>query len=136
MPGSSPPLRTVLGAFDRLVEVGIGERTDVAASLADQGVSVTGTDVRERNVPEGVEFIVDDVTNPDRSVYASAEAIYALRLPPELQGPTAALAASVEVPLYFTTLGGDPVVIEAEPQTIQEGTLFVHRPDSAGPRSQ
>lgn len=125
---SPPELTTVLEGFDRVVEVGIGHRTDLAATLRDRGVQVTATDVTECAVPPGVEFVQDDVTQPSRAVYAAAEAIYALRLPPELQRPAAELAATVDVPLFFTTLGGDPTVIEATRRTVQSGTLFVRRP--------
>jgi uncharacterized UPF0146 family protein len=134
VPGSSPQLTAVLGAFDRVVEVGIGRRTDVARQLARRGVQVTATDVVERSVPAGVEFVRDDLTQPTRAVYASADAIYALRLPPELQRPAAALAASVGVPLFFTTLGGDPTVIEATQRSTAAGPLFVRRPEDGTPR--
>jgi len=33
-----------LAGFERVVEVGVGHRPDVAAALADRGVSVTVTD--------------------------------------------------------------------------------------------
>lgn len=126
--GSPPELATVLGAFDRVVEIGIGRRFEVAQTLARGGVQVTATDVVERSVPPSVAFVTDDVTQPTRAVYADADAIYALRLPPELQRPAAELAASVEIPLLFTTLGADPTVIEATRRPIRAGTLFVRRP--------
>lgn len=126
MAQSSPePLLELLARYDRLVEVGIGHNTDLAAALAARGVAVIATDVVPREVPKGVEFVRDDVTDPDRAIYEDAEAIYAQRLPPELQRPTWELARSVGVPLYFTTLGGDPAVVPAETRTIPSGTVFV-----------
>jgi hypothetical protein len=123
---SSPePLLELLARYDRLVEVGIGHNTDLAVALAARGVAVIATDVVPREVPKGVEFVRDDVTDPDRAIYEDAEAIYAQRLPPELQRPTWELARSVGVPLYFTTLGGDPAVVPAETRTIPSGTVFV-----------
>ncbi len=135
MNGPPPSVIDVLGGYDRLVEVGIGSRTDVAAALADRGVSVLATDVVERSVPENVSFARDDVTDPTLSHYADAEAIYALRLPPDLQPAVATVAARVDIPLYFTTLGGDPPVIETSLQAVRSGTLYEHRPNR-GPRAR
>jgi hypothetical protein len=133
---SPPPLLAILAAHDRLVEVGIGNRPDVAGALAARGVSVTAVDVRDRSVPAGVAFVKDDVTDPDLDVYDACEAIYALRLPPDLQHPVAAIADAVSVPLYFTTLGTDPPVIPTAVRTIEEGTLYVFEPGTAPGRSR
>ncbi|WP_435344669.1 UPF0146 family protein [Haloarchaeobius sp. HRN-SO-5] len=120
-----------LGEFDRLVEVGIGRRTDVAAGLARRGVDVTATDVHEFVVPDGVGFVRDDVTRPEADVYADADALYALNCPPELQRPVHELARRHDAAFYFTTLGGDPATVPAAPETIPGETLFVAttRPD-------
>jgi hypothetical protein len=128
---STPTILDVLAAHDRLVEVGIGHRTDLAAALTERGCAVTATDVVPREVPAGVGFVVEDLLDPEMGHYADAEAIYALRLPPELQRPAAALADRLGLPLYFTTLGGDPAVVEHEPRTVQSGTLYVHGPRSS-----
>jgi uncharacterized UPF0146 family protein len=106
------------------VEIGIGNRPAVATGLVARGVDVTATDIRERPTPDGVRFVQDDVTDPERSVYADADALYALNLPPELQRPAADLARAVDARLLFTTLGGDPVVVEAERETIPCETLY------------
>ena len=103
--------------YDVLVEVGIGERPALAAALAEQ-CSVRATDVVERAVPEGVEFHVDDVTDPDPTVYAGAEAIYALNLPPELHRPASHVADDHGAVLAFTTLGGDAPAVPASPETL------------------
>lgn len=113
-----------LAAFDRVVEVGIGRRTDVAARLAERGVAVTATDVVARPVPPGVTFVRDDATDPDPGVYADADAVYALACPPDLQGPVADLARRVDAAFRFTTLGTDPAVVPARPETVPGGTLF------------
>jgi uncharacterized UPF0146 family protein len=113
-----------LGRFDSVVEVGIGNRPDVAAALADGGVTVTATDLRERPTPDGVGFVRDDVTDPDRQVYAGADAIYALSLPPELHRPALDLAREVNASLLFTTLGGDPPAVPVERETLPGTTLF------------
>jgi len=116
-----------LSDADSLVEIGIGNRPGVAAALVDRGIDVTATDICERPTPGGVRFVQDDVTDPERSIYHDADALYALNLPPELQRPTATLARAVDARLLFTTLGGDPVLVEAERETIPGGTLYVLR---------
>lgn len=116
-----------LSAADSVVEIGIGNRPGVAAALVERGIDVTATDIRERPTPDGVRFVQDDVTDPERSVYAGADALYALHLPPELQRPAAELARAVDARLLFTTLGGDPVLVEVERETIPCGTLYVLR---------
>lgn len=113
-----------LGRFGALVEVGIGERTDLAAALAGAGSDVRATDVVERAVPPGVAFVVDDVTEPDPAVYADADAIYALNLPPELHRPTLAVAEAHGAAFAFTTLGADAPEVPAEPETLPGETLF------------
>jgi len=120
-----PEVVEVLAGYEVLVEVGVGRRPDVAAALADQGRAVTATDVVEREVPDGVGFVRDDVTDPDLAVYEDAEAVYALRCPPELQRALVSVAERAGADCLFTTLGGDPVVVPADPRTVASGTLFV-----------
>lgn len=134
--GSPPPLFDVLAEFDRLLEVGIGQRTAVAAALSEAGVGVTAVDVADRDVPDGVAFVQDDVTDPDRSVYADADAIYALRLPLDIQEPVAGIADRIDVPLFFTTLGTDPAVVPTEKLPIEQGTLHVYTPGKAPGRAR
>jgi len=83
------------------------------------------TDISERPVPDGVTFVRDDVTDPDQSVYADADAVYALNCPPELQRPIADLARSVDAAFLFTTLGADPPTIPVRRETLPGETLFV-----------
>ncbi len=117
-------IRTRLSRFDRVVEIGIGTRPAVARALVEAGVDVVATDIRERSVPDGVTFVVDDVTDPDLSVYADADALYALNCPPDLHGSVDDLARRLGVPFLFTTLGGDPPTVPVTPETIPGDTLF------------
>ena len=126
-PATCEALVERLARYDRLVEVGIGARSDVARALAERGTRVTATDVHHRPVPTAVEFVRDDVTAPDESVYADADALYALNLPPELHGPTWALARRHGADFLFTTLGGDPPAVRADPRTLPGETLFAAR---------
>jgi uncharacterized UPF0146 family protein len=113
-----------LARYDELIEVGVGDRPGVAAALAERGRRVTATDLHERSVPASVRFVRDDVTDPDPSLYAGAEAVYALNCPPELQGPLADVATAAGADCLFTTLGADPAVVDATPETLPAGTLF------------
>ncbi|RQG89076.1 hypothetical protein EA462_11910 [Natrarchaeobius halalkaliphilus] len=113
--------------YDRVVEIGIGRRTELAAALADRGVSVTATDVHRREAPDGVRFVRDDIVDPDPAVYANADAIYARNLPPELHRPALEVARIAGAAFAFTTLGGDQPAVPVERRTIREGTLYVAR---------
>jgi uncharacterized UPF0146 family protein len=114
-----------LAAYDILVEVGIGRRTDVVCALVARGRRLVATDIYPQKMSEGVDFALDDVTRPNRSIYADAEAIYALNCPPELHRPVWKLARSVDADLLFTTLGGDGPEIPVTRRTLPGETLFI-----------
>lgn len=117
-------LATALRPGERVVEVGVGRRTDVAAELAAAGQDVVATDVVDRETPPEVTFRRDDVTDPDPSVYEDAALVYALRCPPELQGPLRDLARSVGAACAFTTLGTDPTTVPVERERAGAETLY------------
>ncbi|WP_115865193.1 UPF0146 family protein [Halorussus litoreus] len=116
-----------LSDFERLMEVGVGRRTDVAGALARAGHAVTATDVHPREVPPGVEYVCDDVTDPDLAAYRDADAIYALNLPPELHRPALAVAREADAAFLFTTLGADQPAIPVARETVPGDTVFVAR---------
>jgi hypothetical protein len=112
-------------AAESVVEVGVGNRPTVAAALADRGVTVTATDIERRSVPVGVEFVVDDVTDPQRAIYEGTDVVYARNLPPELHRPMRAIARDVGAACWFTTLGGDPPAVPVEREQLPGGvTLY------------
>lgn len=113
-----------LADHERLLEVGIGRRTDVAAGLTERGRSVTAMDVTPRDVPDGVEFVQDDVTDPDLEYYGAIDAVYALNLPPELHRPTADLAEQLDAACHFTTLGGEPPTVPVDTTQLPGETLY------------
>ena len=116
---------------ERVVEIGIGRQPAVARALAAAGLDVTATDIHERAVPDGVTFVHDDVTDPDRAVYTGADALYACNLPPELQRPALSIAREVDASFLFTTLGADPAVVPVSRESIPGGTLYVADPQRA-----
>lgn len=113
--------------FDAAVEVGVGRRPVVADALAETDTDVVATDRRVRSVPDSVRFVVDDVTDPDPTVYADAELVYALNLPPELHAPALAVAREADATFMFTTLGTDQPLVPVERETLPAETLFVAR---------
>ncbi|WP_436903217.1 UPF0146 family protein [Halovenus halobia] len=124
-PATVEALADRLDQYDRIVEIGIGRRPAVAGELAARGVTVTATDIVDRDTPPGVDFYRDDVTDPERSLYNGAEAVFAQNLPPELHRPMAQLAHAVGAECLFTTLGGDPPLVEVRRETVSGETLFV-----------
>ncbi|WP_436936122.1 UPF0146 family protein [Halovenus marina] len=113
-----------LSDYDSAVEIGVGNRPGLTRELADAGASVTATDIHERSVPDGVEFVRDDVTDPEIAVYADADVVYARNLPPELHRPTSAVARQVGADCLFTTLGGDPPLVPVSRDPLPSGTLY------------
>jgi hypothetical protein len=126
-----PALVRRLADSRSVVEIGVGRRPVVARALAERGVSVTATDVREVPVPEGVAFVRDDVVQASESADPHpcyrAETYYALNCPPELQRPIRRLARRHDADFLFTTLGGDQPAIPVTRETLPRGTLFVAR---------
>ncbi|QLG49324.1 hypothetical protein HYG82_10850 [Natrinema halophilum] len=116
-----------LADYERVIEIGIGRRTDLARALAKEGTTVTATDVHDREVPATVRFVRDDIVTPDPTVYASADAVYARNLPPELHRPALEVARDADADFLFTTLGGDQPTVPVERKTIETGTLYVVR---------
>jgi len=69
----------IRGNYLRPVEIGIGRNPDVAARLAAAGLPVIATDIVEREVPDGVRFVIDDICAPDLFLYKGADLLYAVR---------------------------------------------------------
>ncbi len=109
---------------ERVLEVGIGRRTGLARRLVGAGVTVIAIDRDPTVEPPGVRIIHDDVHALDPDRVAPIDAVYARRLPPELQRSTAALAEALSAPLWFTTLGFDPILIDAFPTTVAGTTVY------------
>lgn len=118
-----PSLIERLSDHRRLLEVGIGARTGVAASLAAAGRDVRATDVVDVDVPAGVRFRREDVTRVETpDAFHEVDAVYALRCPPELHRPVRDLATALGVPCYFTTLGHDQPAVPVTRETLVDET--------------
>ncbi|MFB6195421.1 MAG: UPF0146 family protein [Haloplanus sp.] len=121
-----------LAAYDRLLEVGIGHRPEVAAALADAGADVTATDVMAVDVPDGVTFVRDDVVErrealPELPDHFRVDAVYGLNLPAELQRPAHDVARAADADFLFTTLGFEEPVLPVERESVGGETLYIAR---------
>ena len=92
--------------YRRVVEVGIGTYSRVACALQDRGLIVTATDINPRT--EGVPVVRDNLWEPRMEIYRDAQAIYAIRPPPELLPPLKKLARRLAVDLIVKPLAGEP----------------------------
>ena len=87
-------------------EIGVGHFPDVALALLEAGVRVFATDIKP--FPHrGLKVIVDDVTQPNTSLYAGVDLIYALRPPLELVPYMQELASGVGAALIVKPLASE-----------------------------
>ena len=120
-----------LADYDCLVEVGIGRRPEVAATLVDAGCAVTATDVFDAPVPDGVDFVRDDVVARRDAMAGDpgdpyrVDAVYGLNLPAELQAPVRDVAHAAGADCLFTTLGFEEPTIPVEREQVGRETLYV-----------
>lgn len=119
-----------LGRYERVLEVGIGERTGLAERLHHAGIDVLAVDIARVSVPDGVEFLRADVRSLDSDRIGPVDAVYARRLPPELHKPSARLAARAGADLYFTTLGGEFPIVETQTLTGPDETVYTRQIES------
>lgn len=93
--------------YKKVVEIGIGRYHKVALALLARGLKVGATDIRPESVGIPVEF--DDIRSPRLKLYEGAEAIYAVRPPPELLPSMKMLAGKLAVDLVIKPLADEPV---------------------------
>lgn len=152
----SPPRRALadeLARHDRLLEVGVGDRPDVARSLAERGRAVVAVDIAvgERTLAAARETERPTVEGSLRAVEADVlalaegeggsgrggvaggfDAVYACNLPAELQRPTVALAERLDAACPFTTLGFEEPTVPVRRLSLPETTVYVARDGTAG----
>jgi uncharacterized protein len=108
--GSYKHIETCVGKYisehyASAVEVGVGNNPGAAVLIHAAGVPVRCTDIRERDIPRGIGFIIDDIFTPDLPVYAGAGVIYAIRPAEEMIPPLIALAEKIGCDLLVYHLG-------------------------------
>ncbi|MHB8603967.1 MAG: UPF0146 family protein [Thermoplasmatota archaeon] len=95
-----PALTTLARGARKIVEVGVGRvwATALAMKAIAPRAEIVVTDVRAdalAGAPRDLVAVVDDVTRPTLSLYDGAAIVYGVRLPEELQVPTARLARKI-----------------------------------------
>ncbi|MDZ5812122.1 UPF0146 family protein [Halorubrum sp. AD140] len=145
-----------LARYDRLLEVGIGDRPGVARALADRGRDVVALDVdvdertraaaREtetatvagslRAVEGDVLALAEGTDRAGRSELDEAgrafDAVYACNLPAELQRPTVAVAERLDAACLFTTLGFEEPTVPVSRRSRSGTTVYVARDGPTG----
>jgi len=91
--------------YAAVVEIGVGNNPGAAIIIHNAGIPIRCTDIRNRELPEGIEFVIDDVFEPDLSIYAGADVIYAIRPAIEMMAPLIALAQKAGCDLLVYHLG-------------------------------
>ena len=151
-----------LERYDRLLEVGIGNRPGVARELAARGCAVLAIDIdppSQSHERGGDDTVADDtaadntaaddtaagdgvlavrhgdvvalaaadsITHLDPAISrATVDAVYARRLPAELQRPTVTLARRLDAACMFTTLGFEEPIVPVERRALAQKTVYV-----------
>jgi uncharacterized UPF0146 family protein len=139
---TDPLIVRLLRGERRLLEVGIGDRTGVAAGLVAAGADVRATDVRPVSVPDGVRFRVEDVTTvDDPDEFHRVDVVYALNCPVELHRPIRDLAETVDATFRFTTLGFEEPSIPVDRESLGGGeaprvTFYTAEGERSSPSSR
>ena len=95
----------IAGHYFRAVEVGIGRNTRAAEIISRAGVLLRTTDVKEFGHPEAMNFVQNDVFEPDLPLYREADVIYSVRPAIEMVPPMIDLARAVNCDLVVYHLG-------------------------------
>ena len=156
---SRQALADELARYDRLLEVGVGNRPGVARSLAERGREVVAVDVAlgaralaaadetdaasvagslravEGDVLALAERAGDEAEPPGWLTAADVDAVYACHLPAELQRPTVALADRLDAACLVTTLGFEEPTVPVRRRSLPGTTVYVARDAPSGPDS-
>jgi len=95
----------IAGHYATVVEIGVGNNPGAASIIHAAGIPIRCTDIRLRDLPAGMAFVIDDVFEPDLSIYAGADLIYAIRPAIEMMAPLIALAKRADCDLLVYHLG-------------------------------
>ena len=95
----------IAGRYRCAVEAGIGANPVAAEILHRSGALLRGIDIRDRSLPAGLPFAIDDVFSPDLSLYEHADVIYAIRPGIEMIPPLIAIARTIGCDLIVYHLG-------------------------------
>lgn len=108
-----------------VVEVGVGNNFEAARVIHDAGIRILCTDIREREPPEGMRFVRDDITCPRMDLYIGSDCIYAIRPGEEMMLPLVNLASEVGADLLVYHLGFE--IYGDGGEVIPVGKVLLHR---------
>lgn len=90
---------------NKVVEVGVGAMPEVAVALKDK-MDVIVTDINGQK-HSGVRFCMDDIFNPDMSIYKNASLVYSIRPPIDIQEAIAKAAKEAGADLLIRPFGNE-----------------------------
>jgi uncharacterized UPF0146 family protein len=96
----------IAGRYNNAVEIGIGHFPDVAFALLKRHIKVFATDIRPFQYPD-LNVVVDDITEPELSLYRGMKLIYSMRPPPELIPYIKRLAGLISADLILKPLSDE-----------------------------
>lgn len=96
----------IAGRYASTAEIGIGKFPDIALALLNKGMKIFATDIKPFKY-RGLEIIVDDVTQPDLSLYEGIDLVYSMRPPPELVPYMQRLANKISAGLIIKPLSSE-----------------------------
>ncbi|MDN7024199.1 hypothetical protein FGU65_04725 [Methanoculleus sp. FWC-SCC1] len=91
--------------YRNAAEIGIGTTPEAAEVLAGAGKLAVCTDIRSGIRHPGMPVVVDDIFEPDISLYRGVDVIYAIRPGVEMVPPLIDLARRLDVDLLVYHLG-------------------------------
>jgi uncharacterized UPF0146 family protein len=90
---------------DKVVEVGVGGRPEVALLLKDM-IEIVVTDIIDLEYA-GLRFFRDDIFDPNIGIYKNASLIYSIRPPIDIQEAMANIAEEVGADLLIRPFGNE-----------------------------
>ncbi len=87
-------------------EIGVGHFPDIALALARRGIGIFASDIKLFS-HEGLEVVVDDITQPDLWLYVRLDFIYSVRPPLELVPYMVRLGKAVSADLLVKPLASE-----------------------------
>lgn len=85
----------------KIAEVGVGKFDNIANTLSGKAnITLIKTDI----IPKDSTVIMDDITDPDLSLYEDVDIIYSIRPPGELQPYLVKLACKIDSQLIIKPL--------------------------------
>lgn len=97
----------------KIVEVGIGKISETARELRYllPKCRLVATDIEKpEELPKGVEFLYDNVTEPNMKIYEGADLIYSIRPPSELQLSLLRVARKAGADLLIKSITGESLL--------------------------